>query len=143
MKVSQILAEKGGSVVTIPDHVRIKDAIEALRAHNIGAVMVVRGDGSLAGILSERDVVRRLSRDGAAAIDAEVADCMTPSPVTCAPSAGIDDLMSVMTERRIRHLPVLDGGRLVGVVSIGDVVKRKIEHIQREAEALKDYIASG
>ncbi len=142
MKVAQILADKGDMVVTVRADGRVRDAVDSLNSHNIGAVVVVGADGAIAGILSERDVVRRLSSDGAEAVDMPITECMTPNPFTCVSSATLDEIMGVMTEKRIRHLPVVEDGRLRGVVSIGDIVKRKIETVEKEAAALKDYIAS-
>lgn len=142
MKVDAILASKGGGAVTIPDTASVKEAVETLGDKNIGAVLVCGRDGELSGILSERDVVRRLRHEGPAVLNANVKACMTPKPYTCEPSMSLDDVLSEMTEKRIRHLPVIDGGKLVGVISIGDVVKRKIETAEQEAAALKEYIAS-
>lgn len=142
MKVAQILADKGNSVVTVRSEGRVGDAVNLLNAHNIGAVIVIGSDGAIAGVLSERDVVRRLSSDGVEAVNLPIKACMTPNPYTCGAGASLDEIMGVMTEKRIRHLPVVEGGRLMGVISIGDVVKRKIETVEKEAAALKDYIAS-
>ena len=104
--------------------------------------MVCDHQGKAVGILSERDVVRRLGEKGAEAMAMRVSDCMTGNPYTCAPDETVDDLMSRMTEKRIRHLPVESGGQIIGVISIGDVVKRKIQEAEQEAAALKEYINS-
>ena len=142
MKVEEILRNKGTSVVTIQSSASIKDAVSVLGERNIGAV-VVKGDrGELSGILSERDIVRELCNTGASMLEHKVASHMTPSPYTCGPEATVDELMVEMTEKRVRHMPVMANGQLIGVVSIGDVVKRKIETAEKEAEALKEYIAS-
>ncbi|MEO1136388.1 MAG: CBS domain-containing protein [Pseudomonadota bacterium] len=142
MKVEKILQSKGADVFAVRPDDSVVDAVRLLNEKNIGAV-VVRGDGGEAvGILSERDVVRKLGLQGAKALDMRVSDCMTANPFTCSPDDSLDELMSKMTDKRIRHLPVASNGRLVGVVSIGDVVKRKIELAENEAAALKQYIAT-
>jgi CBS domain-containing protein len=120
----------------------VKDAVDLLGAKNIGAVVVKDEKGGVAGIFSERDVVRRLKSEGPSALSRPIADCMTKDPFTCGLETTLDELMGVMTNRRIRHMPVVEKGRLVGIVSIGDVVKRKIDDAEREAAMLKEYIAS-
>jgi CBS domain-containing protein len=142
MKVEQILQSKGVEVYAVSENQTIGEAVSVLDDKNIGAVVVKDGRGVVSGILSERDVVRRLRAEGSQLLAKRVGDCMTKDPLTCSMHHSIDDVMSVMTKRRVRHLPVVDGDRLVGLVSIGDVVKRKIEDAEREAAALKDYIAS-
>lgn len=141
MKVEQILQSKGVDVYAIDQNDSIADAVSLLNDKNIGAV-VVKGNGDdVVGILSERDVVRRLGAQGAAALSLPISDCMTPKPFTCGPEALVDDILSEMTSKRIRHMPVVQDGKMVGLVSIGDVVKRKIENVQQEAQALKEYIS--
>lgn len=142
MKVVNILQSKGTEVYAISDSQTLAEAVAMLADKNIGAVVVKDGGGAVAGILSERDVVRRLKSQGAAALGAPVRDCMSAKPYTCKPEDSIDDLMATMTEKRVRHLPVVSSGELVGLVSIGDVVKRKIDDIEREAAELKQYISS-
>lgn len=142
MKVEQILQSKGADVFAVNDGDTIAQAVSVLNEKNIGAVVVRGGGGSVVGILSERDIVRRLGAEGPGALQLRVADCMTPKPYTCSPEETLDDVMAQMTEKRIRHLPVTNGVDLVGVISIGDVVKRKIERAEQEAAALKEYIAS-
>lgn len=142
MKVVQILQAKGGAVFTVRASSSIMDAIEILGEKNIGAVVVKDDKDAVAGILSERDVVRHLRIDGPAALKKPVSAYMTPNPFTCSPTAELDQVLARMTDKRIRHLPVCDGGRLVGIVSIGDVVKWKIENVEREAAALREYICS-
>ncbi len=142
MKVEQILQAKGADVFAVSDADSIAEAVSVLNDKNIGAVVVKDQSGGVVGILSERDIVRRLGANGPEALNMRVADCMTPKPYTCSPEATIDDVMGQMTEKRIRHLPVTSDGALVGVVSIGDVVKRKIENAEQEAAALKEYIAT-
>lgn len=142
MKVEQILQAKGADVFAVAPDDKITDAIAVLNEKNIGAVIVRAANGDVAGILSERDIVRRLGKNGAAALSMKVSECMTSNVHTCSVDASVDELMGKMTEERIRHLPVTNGGQIVGVVSIGDVVKRKIEEAEQEAAALKEYIAS-
>lgn len=142
MKVVNILQSKGAEVFAVNETDTLANVVGVLAEKNIGAVVVKDGSGAVAGILSERDVVRRLNADGPAALGAPVSSCMTRKPFTCGPDDTIDDLMGMMTLRRIRHLPVVKDGKLIGLVSIGDVVKRKIDHAEREAAALKEYISS-
>lgn len=141
MKVEQILQSKGAQVFSVSGDSPISEAVQVLNDRNIGAVVVNAG-GKVAGILSERDIVRQLRKGGVAALQESVKSCMTTDVVTCRLDTSLDELMSEMTERRIRHIPVIEDGALVGIVSIGDVVKRKIEDAEREAAALRDYIAS-
>lgn len=142
MKVEQILQSKGADVFSVQDTDTINKAVAVLNEKNIGAVVVQDASQKVAGILSERDVVRHLGVRGAEALSMRVSECMTPDPFTCGTETTVDELMSRMTEKRIRHMPVVNGDKLVGVVSIGDVVKRKINQAEEEAKALKDYIAS-
>lgn len=142
MKADHILKSKGADVFAVRDSDKISDAVSLLNDKNIGAVIVRDQKGGVAGILSERDIVRRLGDKGAEALAMKVSDCMTANPYTCSPDATIDEMMAQMTEKRIRHLPVTHNGGLVGVISIGDVVKRKIEQAEQEAQALKEYIAT-
>lgn len=142
MKVVNILQSKGAEVFAVTDSDTVAKAVEVLTEKNIGAVVVKNARGEVAGILSERDIVRHLRDKGAAVLASSVKECMSHSPHTCRPDDTIDDLMNIMTNRRVRHLPVVNGARLMGLVSIGDVVKRKIEEIEHEAQALKEYISS-
>lgn len=142
MKVEHILQSKGADVFAVSGATSVRDAIDILGEKNIGAVVVKNGDGTVSGIFSERDVVRRLRKEGPDVLSRPVSDCMTKNPFSCTLDTTLDELMAVMTNRRIRHMPVVDKGRLVGIVSIGDVVKRKIDDAEREAAALKQYIAS-
>lgn len=141
MKVQHILQAKGGDVYSVSVKARIAEAVEILNDRNIGAVLVTDGS-SIAGILSERDIVRLLGRKGSSALDASVSECMTAKVETCSMETTVHELMEKMTERRIRHIPVVENGALAGVVSIGDVVKRKIEEAEQESSALREYIAS-
>lgn len=142
MHVDAILQAKGSDVFTVRVNDPIAHAIAELNSKRIGAVVVVDDDGRVAGILSERDIVRRMGSDPNAFLATTVGNTMTRAVVTCSPGSSLDELMEKMTERRIRHIPVVDGDRLVGIVSIGDVVKRKIEATEQEAAALREYIAS-
>jgi CBS domain-containing protein len=141
MQVETILQSKGRAVTTIGARATIAEAVDLLTTHRIGAVVVMDGK-RVAGILSERDVVRHLGKDWTALSSRPVSEVMTKNVVTAGRYATVDELMERMTERRIRHLPIVENGELVGIVSIGDVVKRKIEETEQEATALKEYIAS-
>lgn len=141
MTVKVILDEKGRNVVTIAARATLSDAIMALANRKIGAIVVVGQGDSIDGILSERDIVRALANLGAAALAKPVSEAMT-SPVTvCGEGHTVDQVMEIMTNRRFRHLPVETNGRLAGIVSIGDVVRKRIETVEREAEEMKAYIA--
>jgi CBS domain-containing protein len=141
MRVSEVLRRKGATVITIAPDASVRDLLALLAEHGIGAV-VVSGDGVVvAGIVSERDVVRRVHQDGEQVLGGPVAAIMTAEVETCAPPDDVEQLMSVMTERRVRHLPVVEDGRLVGLVSIGDVVKHRISEVQAERDQLSAYIA--
>jgi CBS domain-containing protein len=143
MRVRDTLRHKGDSVVTIARDRTVRDLLALLAEHGIGAVVVSDDGARIDGIVSERDVVRRLHTDGAGVLDAAVAQIMTADVETCEPDTMLDDLMQVMTERRFRHVPVVDGGRLAGIVSIGDVVKRRMAEVQAERDQLTDYITGG
>jgi CBS domain-containing protein len=140
MNVRSILEAKGRSVATISPDATLADAAHLLAERRIGAVVVTGSGMSVAGILSERDIVRAVSERGAAALDRTVADTMTRSVVTCTEADTIGQLMEQMTAGKFRHLPVVDQGRLVGIMSIGDVVKWRLADMETEAAALKDYI---
>lgn len=142
MLVDTILHTKGIVVHTLPQSGTLADAVVALNAHNIGAVVVTNDKGAVVGILSERDIVRRLGKDPQGALALHIRDCMTKGVVTCARLTPIAEVMERMTRLRIRHMPVVEDGALVGIVSIGDVVKHKIEEVEHEAEVLREYIAS-
>lgn len=143
MSVAQILAEKGSLVVTIEGHLTIGDAIKLLNKHRIGAVVVVDSSGGVQGIFSERDVVRAFGEIGADAVALPISDRMTRKVATCTPAASLTDMLSTMTEGKFRHLPVVEDGRLGGMVSIGDIVKYRLAQMEAESQALKDYIAAG
>jgi CBS domain-containing protein len=142
MQVENILQSKGATVVTVEADAPIADAVAALNRHRIGAVVAVAKNGAVAGILSERDIVRNLGADSTGLMRRPVSDIMTTKVITCGRAASVSDLMEQMTRFRIRHIPIVEEGTLVGIVSIGDVVKRKIEEAEQEALALREYIAS-
>jgi len=144
MNVAAILKGKSGAIATVRSDTSVAEAAKLLASRRIGAVLVDggKGAGGLAGILSERDIVRGLAERGAGVLDRPVGDLMTRDVVVTTSSHTIDRVMGLMTERRIRHLPVVDNGALVGVISIGDVVKHRIAEIEREAEALRTYITA-
>jgi CBS domain-containing protein len=139
MRISTLLSDKGGSVVTIRGEATVGEAVGALVRHRIGALVVVDDRRHIAGIVSERDIVGALNRSGFL-LEEPVASIMSTTVHTCRPEDDTDQLMATMTERRIRHLPVVDAGSLVGIVSIGDVVKAKMEALERDRAELVDYI---
>lgn len=140
MTVARILAEKGTAVTTVPPHRTIDEAIHLLAEKRIGAVIVSDADATLLGILSERDVMRALAEAGAAAFDAPVSRYMTAKVTTCTRTTTIEEVMELMTDGRFRHLPVIEDGHLAGVISIGDVVKRRIAAVEADYQAMRDYI---
>lgn len=142
MTVRSILEEKGRDVFTIGPDETLMAAIRLLAGKRIGAVVVLRLDGGIGGILSERDVVRALAEGGSEALTKPISAFMTSKVQVCREENTVNDVMEVMTRVRFRHLPVENGGKLVGLVSIGDVVKRRIEDVEREAEDIKAYIAT-
>jgi CBS domain-containing protein len=142
MQVDSILRTKGTLVHTVTADARLGEAVHVLNSHNIGAVVVVDTVGQVVGILSERDVVRKLDNDPGKALDRLVRDCMTTLVVTCTRQTTVAELMELMTQRRIRHIPIVEESKLLGIVSIGDVVKRKIAETEQEAQALKEYISA-
>jgi len=142
MIVDTILQLKGTAVHTLRDSDTLSDAVAMLNSHNIGAIVIVGIGESVIGILSERDIVRQLSRNPSVALAQPIGSVMTRAVVTCDRTTAISEVMERMTHRRIRHMPVVDGDRLTGIISIGDVVKLKIEEVEHEAEVLREYIAS-
>lgn len=142
MSVERILAGKGRDVISIDPQSTLAEAARMLNHHRIGAIVVIDVSEALVGILSERDVVRAVAEGGADALRQPVSSRMTGNVVTCRPDAGIDELMTLMTERKFRHVPIVEGGRLRGIVSIGDIVKQRLSEIETEHRALRDYIAT-
>ena len=142
MLIVTVLRAKGDSVATIAPTATVRDLLGLLAEQRIGAV-VVTADDAIAGIVSEHDVVRRLADDGGALLDRQVAEIMTVDVVTCTKETSVEDLARTMTERRIRHVPVVDAdGALVGIVSIGDVVKSRISELEGEHDDLVGYIGA-
>ncbi|MEP9383736.1 CBS domain-containing protein [Nocardioides sp. KR10-350] len=140
MHIEEILARKARpDVVTIGPDETVRTLLGVLASHGIGACVVSPDGSRLAGIVSERDVVRRLHTDESL-LDLEVGEIMTPAVVTCGPEATVDELMTIMTERRIRHVPVLRDGVLAGIVSIGDLVKHRIDELAFERDQLEAYV---
>jgi len=142
MTVKAILSRKGGDVVTIVPTASLTAAVKLLAERRIGAVVVSGPENRVAGILSERDIVRMLNERGPAALDDTVGAVMTRKVTTCTEADTIAFIMERMTEGKFRHLPVVDQGRLVGVISIGDVVKYRMEEVVHDADALREYIAT-
>jgi len=140
MRVTEVLRRKGRSVITIAPDRSVRELLGLLAEHRIGALVVSDDGVRVDGIVSERDVVRRLQADGDAILDGAVSAIMTVEVRTCGPADQVDELMAVMTEGRFRHLPVLVDGRLAGIVSIGDVVKHRIAEVQDERDHLTAYI---
>jgi CBS domain-containing protein len=140
MRIADVLRRKGTTVATVGPDVKVTELLGELAAHNVGALPVVDG-GNLIGIVSERDVVRRLHAGGAATLGARVADIMTTDVSTCSPSDDVGDVAAVMTSGRFRHLPVVVEGKLAGIVSIGDMVKARIDLLESERAQLQRYIA--
>jgi CBS domain-containing protein len=140
MRIADVLRRKGSTVATVGPDVTFTDLLGELAAHNVGALPVVEG-GNLIGIVSERDVVRRLHAGGAALLEARVVDIMTTEVTTCSPGDDVGDVAAVMTSRRFRHLPVVVDGELTGIVSIGDMVKARIDLLESERAQLQRYIA--
>jgi CBS domain-containing protein len=141
MNVGTILRQKGRAVTTAQPDVSLQEVANRLAAKRIGAIVVVGEGGEVCGIVSERDIVRALAAEGAAALAKPVAQSMTRQVVTCQETDTLDELMAMMTARRFRHLPVVTDGALVGIVSIGDVVKHHVAEVEMEATAMREYIA--
>jgi CBS domain-containing protein len=142
MLVSHILKEKGHSVLAIPPQSTLLEAARVLNANRIGALLVLTAQGKLAGIISDRDIVRALAENGAPALSLTVASMMVKDVATCEERDTIEEIMETMTACRFRHMPVVENGIVVGIVSTGDVVKTRIAETMREAQALKEYIAA-
>ena len=141
MTIAAILSGKGDKVVSVDCDTPVRDAVCLLAEHRIGSLPVTRGD-KVAGIISERDIVYCLARDGEAVLDVKVERVMTAPAITVTPDVQVLAALSQMSKRRIRHLPVVDGKRLIGIVSIGDLVAYRIARIEQEAEAMRAYIQS-
>lgn len=141
MVIAGILKTKGGTIRSVTPQAPVADIVQMLATHRIGAVLVVDDKGALCGILSERDIVRSLAENGAGTLDRVASDLMTADVTTATLQTSVDAAMEMMTTGRFRHVPVLDEGRLVGLVSIGDVVKAKIADAEHERDSLRSYVA--
>jgi CBS domain-containing protein len=145
MNIADILRHKqsgsGANVVSIAPDESVTALLARLAEHNVGALLVLDGD-QVAGIVSERDVVRRIAERGAAVLDARVRDIMTTTVVSCTSQDTLDTIAETMTERRVRHMPVVDDGTLIGIVSIGDVVSARIRQLEKDRGQLEQYITS-
>jgi CBS domain-containing protein len=140
MIIKSILAAKGRNVISIEPNASLESAVKTLAEHRIGALLVLGPDRRVVGILSERDVVRALAERGAGVLAQPLAQVMTRRVVTCSPSDSVDVLMERMTTGKFRHLPVIEQERVIGIISIGDVVKHRLQEIEQESAALRDYI---
>ena len=139
MHVAAVIKRKGSDVVTITSDRTTAEAVTILAEHRIGAILVVDGNGAIDGIISERNIVTALSRNGADVLRQKVSELMTRDVRSCSCHDTIADVMNVMTQDRIRHLPVIDDGKLVGMISIGDVVKQRLDDTELEVESLRGY----
>jgi CBS domain-containing protein len=142
MNVDRILSTKGRHVVSIEANQTLSEAARLMSERRIGAVVVVDGRRPVSGILSERDIVKAVAAQGARALDEPVSRFMTGQVVTCTGRSSINDLMELMTQQKFRHVPVVEDDQLVGIISIGDVVKQRVEEIEAESQAIKEYIAT-
>ena len=140
MTVKEILSRKGTDVVTAEPNATLSDAVQLLAAHRIGAVVITGADRRIVGILSERDIVRTLAEKGAKALESPIGEVMTRKVITCGAGETVPEIMERMTVGKFRHVPVVEQGRLAGIISIGDVVKARLEALVREQDALRDYI---
>jgi CBS domain-containing protein len=143
MRISDVIRRKGGEVVTVRSDASVTELLALLSEHRIGAVVVSDDGESVHGIVSERDIVRHLHTDGAALLEAPVGRIMTAEVHTASPEESLDALESMMTERRFRHVPVVVDDKLVAIVSIGDVVKNRLDEVEFEASSLRSFIAGG
>ena len=142
MIVNRILSLKGRDVTTIDPDRSLSEAAKVLAERRIGALLIVDGSRPVAGIISERDIVRAVATHGAKALEEPISRFMTEKVLTCTGETSVTHVMGLMTQQKFRHVPVVEGGRLVGIVSIGDVVKERLEEVEAEAEAIKEYIAT-
>ena len=142
MTIGAILAQKGRSVTTIQPNRTLRDLVDILAAKHIGAVIIADADGSMLGIISERDVVRAISKHGCDALDDLVTDYMTKDGVTTTDAESVISAVQKMSKGRFRHMPVLADGRIAGLVSTGDAVKYRLEQMEQEQSALREYIAT-
>ncbi|MGW8205649.1 MAG: CBS domain-containing protein [Hyphomicrobiaceae bacterium] len=143
MNVASILKVKGKSVATARPEDTLESIAQKLASRKIGAIVIVGDGGNVAGIISERDIVRAVAEQGAASLQQPVSNVMTTSVMSCNESSTLDQMMAVMTQGRFRHVPVIEEGALVGIISIGDVVKHHIAEVEMEVTAMRDYLATG
>jgi len=143
MNIGQILKIKGRAVATARPDTALSEIVAKLAQKKIGAIVIVGEGGEVAGIISERDVIRRLAERGSAALNEPVSESMTSTVITCQETSTLEELMEVMTQGRFRHVPVIEDGALVGIVSIGDIVKNHIAEVEMEVTAMRDYFATG
>lgn len=143
MNVASILKVKGKSVATARPEDTLESIAQKLASRKIGAIVIVGDSGNVAGIISERDIVRAVAEQGAASLQQPVSNVMTTSVMSCNESSTLDQMMAVMTQGRFRHVPVIEEGALVGIISIGDVVKHHIAEVEMEVTAMRDYLATG
>ncbi|CAM3381545.1 histidine kinase [Mycobacterium intermedium] len=142
MRIADVLRNKGAAVTTINPEATVRELLAGLAEQNIGAMVVV-GDDGVVGIVSERDVVRQLHIHGASVLSRPISKIMTKAVATCSKSDSVDEISVLMTENRVRHVPVLDGKKLIGIVSIGDVVKSRMGELEAEQQQLQSYITQG
>ena len=140
MTIKAVLSHKGTNVVTVEPHAQLVAAIKVLSDKRIGALVVTGAEARIVGIISERDIVRALSQHGAQALERPVAEFMTRNVVICSERDTMAELMERMTKGKFRHIPVVENGRLLGIVSIGDIVKHRVEELEQDGAALQDYI---
>lgn len=140
MQISVILARKGSEVHTVASSATVEEAARLLGEHRVGALVVAGERTAIVGIVSERDLVRAIAQGGSGALARTVADVMTAEVTTCAPDATVEQLMATMTDKRVRHVPILDGETLAGIVSIGDVVKNRLDELEIQTEAMEAYV---
>ena len=140
MTVKDILSRKGSDVVTAEPNATLSDAVQLLAAHRIGAVVITGADRRIVGILSERDIVRTLAEKGAQALENSISEVMTRKVITCGAGETVPEIMERMTVGKFRHVPVVEQGRLAGIISIGDVVKSRVHQMEQESAALQEYI---
>ena len=140
--IAAVLAAKGNEVIMAAETMTIRDVIGLLHRRKIGAVLITNESTDVVGVLSERDIIHGLATHGPDLLDMTARSIMTSPVITCRPTDSVRQVLTLITERRFRHVPVVDEGRLIGIVSIGDLVKRRIEDVEQEAAALKSYIAT-
>jgi CBS domain-containing protein len=143
MNIAQILKSKGRAVATARPDSKLSEIIAKLAQKKIGAIVIVGDNAEVVGILSERDIIRRLAERGQAALSDPVSESMTTSVISCQESSTLEEMMELMTQGRFRHVPVIEDGALVGIVSIGDIVKHHIAEVEMEVTAMRDYFATG